>query len=390
MYKRKTMKTKNLFLTIITLVAVCACTQKGRFHVRGHMLDAADTVMYLEHLTLGDGVQVVDSVRLTEKGDFHLSGDTLGNPEFYRLRIGGQCVNLAFDSTETVNVEASLRNMSFGYHVEGSGACDTIRLLGLKLAELERRVDAIAENRDYTIQERSNLIDTLLRQYKTEVKHNIIQHHYASAASYFACFQMLRGNLLFNPMEDRSDLTWLSAVANAWNESYPGCQRTENLFNIVTEAKRRQAKPRQMTLDIDGSKVRELGIIDLTFPDIRGVERTLSDLRGKVVLLDVTALTLQGSQERILQMRELYNEFHAQGLEIYQVSVDPDYHVWTQLSENLPWISVYCREGIQHDKLQLYQVQMLPSFFLIDRNCDLHARMENIRDLRAAIRSLLK
>ncbi len=387
------MKTKSIGFLIAILAMLCACTEKGRFHVQGHVADAADTMLYLEHITLGDGVQAIDSVRLKEDGYFHFSGDTVGNPEFYRLRIGGQCINLAFDSTESVTVEANLKNMSFGYHVEGSGACDTIRLLGLKLAELERRVDALANDRQYTIQERGNLIDTLLRQYKTEVKHHIIQNRYASAASYFACFQVLRGNLLFNPMEDKSDLTWMRAVANAWGEKYPGCERTENLFNIVTEGKRRQAKPRQVVLDLDSEevrdKVRELGIIDMTFPDIKGVERTLSDLKGKVVLLDVTALSMQGSQERILEMRKLYNEFHAQGLEIYQVSVDPDYHIWTQLSENLPWISVYCSEGLMHDILQLYQVQQLPCYFLIDRQCDLYGRMENIPNLRTAIRSLL-
>lgn len=113
------MKLKSFIIAACLVLAGCA--QKGKFHVTGHITDAADTVMYLEHLTLGNGVQVIDSVKLTEDGFYEMSGDTVGNPEFYRLRIGNQCINLAFDSTETITVDASLKNMSFGYKVEGSG-----------------------------------------------------------------------------------------------------------------------------------------------------------------------------------------------------------------------------------------------------------------------------
>lgn len=379
---------KKIYLLIMAAL-VAACQHKGEFHVEGRVTDAADTVMYLEHLSLGNGIEVVDSVKLDASGEFAMKGDTMATPEFYRLRIGGQCINLAFDSTETVTVEASLRDMSFGYTVKGSGTCDTIRILTLKLAGLERDIKAVAENRNYTVQERDSMIADLVQQYKTDVKMDIIQNRYASTASYFACFQMLGGQLLFNPMTDRSDLTWLRAVANAWNERYPGTQRTENLYNIVMEGHRMQAKPKQIVIDPAHSKVRELGIIDMTFPDIQGRERTLSDLKGKVVLLDFTALSLDGTPERTLQLRELYDRYHSRGLEIYQVCVDPDRHFWTQRSEQLPWICVYCEEGIESDILTLYNVTQLPTYFLIDRNCDLKSRQEDYASLKASIERLL-
>ncbi|MCF0196515.1 MAG: AhpC/TSA family protein [Bacteroidaceae bacterium] len=379
---------KLLFLTALTLL-LGACRQKGQFCVEGHITEAADTMLYLEHISLGDGIVAVDSARLPADGAFTFRGDTIGNPEFYRLRIGGQCINLSFDSTETVRVEATLPDMSFGYKVEGSGNCDTIRLLSLKMAQLEQEVRATAENRDYTVQERSDRIDTLVARYKDEVKRRFILDHFGSTASYFACFQMLGGTLLFNPMEDRSDLTWMRAVANAWNEKYPGAPRTQNLINIVTQGKRIQAKPKELVLDIDNEKVRELGIIDMTMSDAHGKPHTLSDLKGQVVLLDFTAFALPDNNERTLLLRELYNKYHDRGLEIYQVSLDADYHFWQQRSEQLPWTCVYCQEGVNSDIVTLYQVSKVPYLFLIDRNCDLQAREENITDLTKAIESLL-
>ena len=379
---------KTLYI-LLSLILLYGCRQEKKFCIEGNIKGADSCMLYLEHLTLGEGTVAIDSVRLKEDGTFCFKAEAKGNPEFYRLRIGRQGINLGIDSTETVRVTASLDSMSFGYSVEGSSTCDTIRLLCLKLASLERKARSISTDRNYTLQERDDMIGELVEQYKTEVKRDYIQNHYDAAYSYYACFQTLGNQLIFDPVLNKSDLTWLHAVANAWNEKYPGCQRTENLCNIIQECRRRQAKPREIVLDLDSDKVRELGIIDMTFPDINGLDRTLSDLRGNVVLLDFTAFSMDGSTERTLLMRELYNKYHERGLEIYQVSLDPSLHLWKQRCEALPWISVYCEEGLESDMLRLYNVQHLPCFFLIDRNCDLQARQEDISNLEEAIEKCL-
>ena len=380
---------KKTIIFLLVLAALSGCRQGETFCIAGHIAGAADTVLYLEHLTLGEGAVAVDSIRLGEDGAFTFRRETAACPEFYRLRIGGQCINLSIDSTETVKVTADMENMSFGYGVEGSGACDTIRLLCLKLAGLEREARRIGGDRNFTLQERDSMIDVLVERYKTEVKLGFIQNHYDAPYSYYACFQTLGTQLVFDPMYNQSDLTWMQAVANAWNERYPACQRTENLVAIIKECRRNQAKPRQIVLDIDGDKVRELGIIDMTLPDIHGQERQLSSLRGQVVLLDFTAFAMDGSTERTLLLRELYGKYHDRGFEIYQVSLDASEHLWKQRCEALPWVSVYMEDGLESDMLQLYNVQHLPCFFLIDRNCDLQARQEDIADLEQAIESLL-
>ena len=379
---------KTLFI-LFALVLLCGCKQEKKFCIEGDISGADSLMLYLEHLTLGEGAVAIDSVRLKGDGTFRFEKTAATSPEFYRLRIGGGGINLVVDSTETVRVKADMKDLSFGYEVEGSGTCDTIRLLCLKLADLERKARRIAADRNFTIQERDSLIDGLVEQYKTDVKRDIMHNHFDKSYSYYACFQTLGTSLVFDPMHNKSDLTWMHAIANAWNEKYPSSPRTQNLCNIVQECRRSQAKPQQIVLDIDGEKVRELGIIDMTFPDINGQERTLSDLRGNVVLLDFTAFTMDGSTERTLLLREIYDKYHDRGFEIYQVSLDPSQHLWKQRSEALPWVSVYCEEGLESDMLTLYNVTHLPTYFLIDRNCDLQARWEDIPDLEQAIEALL-
>ena len=92
-------------LAVVGLVVLASCTGE-QFHVAGSIANAKDSTLYFEHNGL-DGFSTIDSVKLDEKGNFSFSGDKMNNPEFYRLRIAGQIINIAIDSTETVDVKAT-------------------------------------------------------------------------------------------------------------------------------------------------------------------------------------------------------------------------------------------------------------------------------------------
>ena len=94
-------------LALLAILALASCSQK-KFKVSGAITDAKDSLLYLEHLSL-DGPVVVDSVKLGSDGAFsfeEIALDTV-TPDFYRLRIAGQIVNIAIDSTEQVSVKAA-------------------------------------------------------------------------------------------------------------------------------------------------------------------------------------------------------------------------------------------------------------------------------------------
>lgn len=381
---------KFLALPLAMLLTLAGCSDnKGNFHVDGTIEGAADKTLYLEALTLGSGIQVLDSAKLGADGSFHFAAsDTTACPELYRLRIENQLINFSIDSTETVTFRAQWPDIAFNYSVEGSGPSDTIRLLSMQLAQLERDLRAMSDNRDFTLMERDSIIRRMVRDYKDDVKIQYIQGNYDRPYSYFAIFQSINGILLWDLENDQSDVRWASAIANAWNELWPGCLRTQNLYNIVVRG-RRNTHPRTTGVQLDESKIHETGIIDMTFPDINGVDRRLSDLKGKVVMLDFTAYSGQTSQERIMEMRQLYQKYHQRGLEIYQVSVDESVHFWKTACHDLPWICVYCAEGLYSDILRIYNVQMLPCYFLIDRNNVLVSRSEFIDNIEKSIEELL-
>jgi len=106
-------------------------------------------------------------------------------------------------------------------------------------------------------------------------------------------------------------------------------------------------------------------------------------------LLDFHVFATQESPARILLLRELYNKYQPQGLEIYQVSLDPDEHFWKQQTAALPWISVRESDVASSSTLSIYNVQSVPEFFLIDRGNNIIGRSQSIKDLEQAIKNLL-
>ena len=360
----------------------------GCFEINGRIAEADGKTLYFEAVTL-NGIEALDSTRLDEDGQFCFQGTRPFNPEFYRLRIDRQIVNLSVDSTETIHVEAELPDMGTDYEVEGSGSCQTLKEINNKLIALQQSIKDITNDKALTLGEQERLVHEKINLYKNEMKIHYIMENPASAPAYFALFQTVNGSLIFNPISNPDDIKFVGAVATAWDANYPGTSRTENLHNIAIQGMKNTKRPTPVSLeDIDPGKISAAGIIDIELPDIHGKNRKLSDIRNKVVLLDFTAYSLPSSQERIMQMRGLYDKYSSLGFDIYQVSIDPDEHYWKTACEHLPWTCVYESRGEASGYLGSYLVRRLPTYFLIDRHGDLVARDEQIDDLEKTIRLL--
>ena len=382
------MKKMICAMAALTMLAT-ACKDKGeQFEINGRIAEADGKTLYFEAVTL-NGIEALDSTRLDEDGQFCFQGMRPFNPEFYRLRIDRQIVNLSVDSTETIHVEAELPDMGTDYEVEGSGNCQTLKEINNKLIALQQTIKDIANDKALTLGEQERLVHEKINLYKNEMKMHYIMENPASAPAYFALFQTVNGSLIFNPINNPDDIKFVGAVATAWDANYPGTSRTENLHNIAIQGMKNTKRPTPVSLeDIDPGKISAAGIIDIELPDIHGKNRKLSDIRNKVVLLDFTAYSLPSSQERIMQMRGLYDKYSSLGFDIYQVSIDPDEHYWKTACEHLPWTCVYESRGEASGYLGSYLVRRLPTYFLINRHGDLVARDEQIDDLEKAIREL--
>ena len=392
------MKISKIYSAAVIMVAALAFTScnNKKFHINGNITEATDSMLYLENLSLNGPVKI-DSVKLGEDGAFAFDENAMDSitPEFYRLRIANQSINLSIDSTETVKVKASYPQMSYKYEVEGSENCSKIKELSIKQMILQNNINAITKSPNMGIDSVDVIVARMLDGYKQDIKVNYIFKEPMKASSYYALSQTIQlGNvnsLIFNPRNNKDDVRVFAAVATSWDTYYPGAERGKNLHNIAIEGMKdiRIIENQRAQQQIDASKVSVNGCIDLAMEDSKGQVRRLTDLKGKVVLLDFHLFASSESTKRIMMLRELYNKYHAAGLEIYQVSVDPNEHFWKTSTAALPWICVRDEGGIQGQSLQLYNVQSIPTFFLIDRSNTLKARDAQIKDLDEAIKNLL-
>ena len=382
----------NIFKVAAVILAAmtAASCSNNKFNVEGQIANAGDSVLYFENVGL-EGIQVLDSVKLGGDGNFAFSGDPTEAPEFYRLRIADQIINVSIDSTETVLIKAEYPGMAANYTVSGSDNCEKIRELTMKQMDLQAKAIAIQQNTALGVKVIGDSIQSLINVYKDDVMKNYIYKEPNKAYAYFALFQTLGQWLIFNPRTEKEDIRAFAAVATSWDTYYPHAERGQNLHNIAIEGMKNQriVAAQNQDIELDASKVSEAGVLDIALTDNKGQMRHLTDLKGQVVLLDFHVFAMDESPARILMLRELYNKYHAQGFEVYQVSLDPDEHFWKQQTAALPWVSVRDADGVNSQRLMLYNVQSIPDFFLIDRGNNIVTRAANIKDLEAEIKKLL-
>ncbi len=382
---------KKVTFAALAALTITACSSGPKFQVNGDVSGADGKMLYLEASGL-EGIVPLDSVKLKGEGAFSFKQPRPESPEFYRLRVDDKVINFSVDSIETIQIKAPYVDFSTTYTVEGSENSNKIKELTQKQIRLQKEVDdllaALRSNRmGHDVFEDSLAI--LLNNYKENVKVNYIFAAPNTAAAYFALFQKLNNYLIFDPLNNKDDVKCFAAVATSLNNTFPNAVRSKNLYNIVIKGMKNTRQPQAKELEIPQDKIVETGIIDIALRDVKGNIRKLTDLKGKVVLLDFSVFQSPAGAPHNLMLRELYNAYASQGLEIYQVSLDADEHYWKTSADNLPWVCVRDGNGVYSTNVAVYNVRQVPSVFLINRNNELKLRGEDIKDLEAAVKSLL-
>ena len=110
---------------------------------------------------------------------------------------------------------------------------------------------------------------------------------------------------------------------------------------------------------------------DLAFPDPDGNIRKLSDLRGKVVLLDFWASWCRPCRGENPHVVAMYQKYHDKGFEVFSVSLDRDKESWKRAiaADGLVWPNhVSDLKYWSSEAARTYGVSSIPSTFLLDQN----------------------
>lgn len=118
-----------------------------------------------------------------------------------------------------------------------------------------------------------------------------------------------------------------------------------------------------------------------TAPDFKqatpeGKDFGLSDLRGKVVLIDFWASWCGPCRRENPNVVKLYNQYKDEGFTVLGVSLDTDRNRWLGAIEadGLTWPHISDLKGWQNSAAQLYGVRSIPHTVLVDREGKIIAR----------------
>ena len=384
---------KQISTRLLTVLGLCmfflsACNNSSDFTVKGVVAGADGQLMYLENVGISN-VVTLDSIKLAPGGKFKFTEKRPEYPDFYRLRLNNQLINFAVDSTETISFVADAGTFATSYSVEGSENSKAIKAITLAQLDANQAISRLRkEYEDKMISDTTYRMKVLAAAdaYK-EVARKYIYSAPMSTAAYFALFQQIDG-LLFFDLYDRKDVKAYGAVATSYNHTYPESPRSKHLYNLTLQSMK--VLRAQRPVDYSNVETKEISFLDIELPDVRGEVVKLSTVApGKVVLINFTAYQTEWSPALNIALGELYTKYHDQGLEIYQVSLDSDFHFWRNGASNLPWVTVHDPQSVYSQVAGLYNVKQLPALFILDRKGNLVKRVEDVKKLEADVKAVL-
>ena len=131
---------------------------------------------------------------------------------------------------------------------------------------------------------------------------------------------------------------------------------------------------------------------ELAFPNPDGQIMKLSDLRGKVVLLDFWASWCRPCRNANPGVVAIYNKYKDSGFDVFSVSLDRDKNSWKNAiaADKLDWPNhVSDLKQWASAAAALYGVHSIPTTYLIDKNGRIVAKNLHGAELENKIKELL-
>ncbi len=374
---------KKMLFYMAAGVVLSAC-QSSTVKIAGRFVGSNAKTVYLEQVT--PYVQTaIDSASLNANGDYRFEvRDVDEQPSLYNIVYDGERIPLFLAGGDRLTVGA-IGSVARNYTVEGSEESELLREFYQAYVGGVQGLDGILKQLD-----RPELSDderrAVMREY-TAAYHKLkreqlkfIVSNKPSLAAVYALYQRLPGETaLFN---GASDVVYYREVAEAVAERYPSSPYVQTL--------RREIERLESLFDL-AANITESSYPEIELPDMYGKKVKLSSLSGKVILLEFWSAEAGNSNARNADLKRIHERLSPRGFEVYQVAVDTQKPVWINAVQQqaLPWISVSDLHGTASAAARTYNVQKLPTNYLIDREGHIVAKDLYGEELERKVESLL-
>lgn len=340
------------FLIIILATPMISCESKeqvfdGKVKISGKIENSETSnltlIKYLDNST-----EVVDTLKANSNGKFEYELE-LDEPGFYEINIQekGSIMLALYDQDVTVNYDVKdEKSLSIEGSVDSQNMQKVKKLREDYQDQINNLNDAYYEAMSNKDQEKIKSIQeeamNLEGNHSNKVKETINEMG-DSFASLFALGML-------NP---KQEFIFMDELVGKLNDKYPNTKMITSLMAQLEDLR---------ALSI-GQEAPEISL-----PNPEGNIVSLSDLRGKYVLIDFWAAWCKPCREENPNVVRLYNEYKDKGFEVFGVSLDRTKEAWEKAiaEDELTWTHVSDLKYFNSEAAAKYQINAIPATYLID------------------------
>lgn len=348
------MKLKQIGLFLALAIGIVACKQKEDFVIDGKITNPGTEKKVFLSAMQGGNMVALDSTNLSEKGEFKFIRKT-PSADFFRVTVGNHEFMLIAKNGDEIKLDADLADKSMSYKISGANEVEKLSELNAlrnnfakqveKLqSDFETKVAAQPQNRAAILEEMKPQYESYINQLNTSVL-KFANDNKGSLAGFYAM------NTL-SPQDFEAELV---KYGDEIKNEIKGNATVDTFVKQMAVLKAVQV----------GQPAPDFSINSIDEKPIK-----LSDYKGKYVLLDFWASWCQPCRQENPNVVRVYNKYKAKNFNILGISLDTDKAAWVAAikADGLTWSHASELKDFNGGTVRKYQVEAIPSSFLIDPN----------------------